>query len=178
MRILVSVLALFLWQTALADDCVVLEDGRVADQGTPLEVLARRGDRASAPLEGVDNLLRLPVAAHDADKGLSFLDLGAGERLAVPLVERSPGASVDVGFFAEDVIVASERPGRTSARNALPATVVGADRVGHEVLVRVRVGDGDWNVRLTPGAARELGLDPGARVHVLVKSTACHVFSR
>src|SRR5258705_392543 len=44
---------------ALADDCVVLESGKCAAQGAPIEVLKRPRALGVPNLVGVDNLLRL-----------------------------------------------------------------------------------------------------------------------
>jgi molybdate transport system ATP-binding protein len=70
---------------ALADDCVVLEAGRVVAQGLPVEVLKRPRALGLASLVGVDNLLRVPVVGHDEAGGVTLLGLGAGTTLAAPL---------------------------------------------------------------------------------------------
>lgn len=161
---------------ALADDCLVLEDGRAVARGAPLDVLARPRSAGVARLAGVDNLLRLPVLRHDPEGGVTLLDLGADQALAVPL-DASASDVLDVGLFAEDVILARENPGPTSARNALRGRVEDLTAVGHERLVAVKIGAIRLQVRLTPGAARELELEPGTSVVALVKTTACHLLA-
>ena len=160
---------------SLADDCLVLDDGQIVARGLPLDVLARPRATGVAKLVGVDNLLRLQVLRHDPESGVTLLDLGADLALASPLAEARPGDWVGIGLYAEDVILSRERPGRTSARNSLPAEVLSLNRVGHEVLVRVRVGSQELHVRLTPGAVRDLELEAGCAVYVLIKTTACHL---
>ena len=87
------------------------------------------------------------------------------------------GEAIDVGLYAEDVILCREPPSATSARNALPARIVATDRIGHEVLITLRIGDATVRVRVTPGAARELMLAAGQPVFALIKTTACHHLS-
>jgi molybdate transport system ATP-binding protein len=157
---------------ALADDCVVLERGRLAAQGAPVEVLKRPRALGVANLAGVDNLLRLPVLRHDEAGGVTLLELGPGVALAAPLCDAAPGSAVGVGLYADEVMLCLERPSGLSARNALPCAVRRLDAVGHEVLVELEVGGRALRARVTPAAARELGLGPGARVVALVKTSS------
>jgi molybdate transport system ATP-binding protein len=159
---------------ALADDCAVLEAGRIAAQGLPVEVLKRPRTLGVATLVGVDNLLRLPVLAHDPAGGVTLLDVGAGVRLAAPLCDASLGSAVDVGFYADDVLLCLAAPVGLSARNALPCTVRSVDSVGADVLVGLAAGDATLRARITPAAARELALVPGMRAVAVVKSAAVH----
>jgi len=160
---------------ALADDCAVLEAGRVVAQGPPVEVLKRPRALGVARLLGVDNLLRLPVLRHDEAGGVTLLELGPGLALAAPLCQGAAGHAVDVGFYADEVMLCLEPPAGLSARNALPCEVCSIDAVGHEVLVGLGVGDTRIHARLTPAAARELELAEGGRAIALVKTAAVHV---
>jgi molybdate transport system ATP-binding protein len=159
---------------ALADDCVVLEAGRRVAQGPPVEVLKGPHALGVANLVGVDNLLRLPVVGHDEAGGVTLLRLGPGLSLAAPFCDTSVGSRLDVGFYADEVLLCLEPPVGLSARNALPCEVCAVDAVGHEVLVTLRVGETPLRARITPAAARELGLAQGARAVAVVKTAAIH----
>ena len=159
---------------ALADDCAVIEAGRLVAQGPPVDVLKRPRALGVASLVGVDNLLRLPVLEHDQEGGVTLLGLGSGLRLAAPLCAAAPGSSADVGFYADDVLLCLEPPAGLSARNALPCEVRALDALGHEVLAELRIGDVTLRARLTPAAARELGLAAGRRAVAVVKTAAIH----
>jgi molybdate transport system ATP-binding protein len=160
---------------ALADDCAVLEAGRLIAQGSPLEVLKRPRDLGVAQLTGVDNLLRLPVLRHDKEGGVTFLELGPKLSLAAPLCDATPGSRVDVGFHADEILLCLETPAGLSARNALPCEVCSLDVVGHDVLVGLRVGDTTLRARLTPAAARELSLSTGVRAVAVLKTASIHL---
>ncbi len=162
---------------ALADDCLVLEQGKVIAQGTPLEVLAKPKAVGVAQLVGVDNLLRLEVESHDEAGGVTLMGLGEGLRLATPLCAHPVGTSRQVGLYAEDLILCRERPAATSARNALPARITSTDPIGHEIVVTLQLGREQVRARITPSAASELGLSGGQEVVVLIKTTACHHLS-
>lgn len=159
---------------ALADDCLVLEAGRVVLQGRPVEVLQRPRVLGLASLVGVDNLLRVPVLAHDEAGGVTLVDLGRGVSLAVPLGADAIGAAAELGFYADEILICLERPVGISARNALVAEVEAVERLGHEILVRLRVGDAQLRARITPAAANELALAPGQRIVAVIKTAAIH----
>lgn len=159
----------------LADDCVVLEAGRVVAQGPPVDVLTRPPVLGVASLVGVDNLLRLAVVGHDEPGGITLLGLGGGLSLAAPYCDATEGTSLDVGFYADEVLLCRKRPPGISARNALPCRVESLDAVAHEVLVTLRVGQTRWRARITPAAARELGLAAGAPAVAVVKTASIHV---
>jgi molybdate transport system ATP-binding protein len=162
---------------ALADDCLVLDEGRVVAQGAPLDVLARPRAVGIAKLVGVDNLLRLSVLRHDEDGGVTMLDLGEGQALASPLCALPQGAAIDIGVQAEDILLCTSAPSATSARNVLHGRITATDAIGHEVLISMLVGCETLRVRVTPGAVRELGLIEGQEVFALIKTTACHHLS-
>jgi molybdate transport system ATP-binding protein len=163
---------------ALADDCVVLEGGRVVAHGPPLRVLGRPRAIGVANLVGVDNLLRLPVLRHDEANGVTLLALGGGLELAAPLCDAAPGSPVTVGLYADEVLLCLERPRAISARNALACRVERLATVGHEVLAELALGGLRLRARVTPGAARELALAPGAPVVALIKTAALHLLDR
>ena len=159
---------------ALADDCIVLEAGRVVAQGPPVEVLKRPRALGIASLVGVDNLLRVPVVAHDEAGGVTLVGLGGGVTLAAPLCDAPIGSAVEIGFYADEVLICLEKPAGISARNSLACEVANLDRVGHEVLVALRIGDATVRARITPAAAQDLALAPGQHVVAVVKSSAIH----
>ena len=160
---------------ALADDCVVLEHGRVAAHGAPLRVLARPRAIGVANLVGVDNLLRLRVLSHDEPGGVTLLELTPGRPLAAPLCDAAPGSFASVGFYADEVLLCREHPAGLSARNALACHVRRLDAVGHEVLAELEVGPRLLRARLTPSAAGELALAPGSHAVAVIKTAAIHL---
>ncbi|HPF14722.1 MAG TPA: TOBE domain-containing protein, partial [Planctomycetota bacterium] len=158
---------------ALADDCLLLEKGRIVAQGPPIEVLRQAKAHDTESWTGVDNLLALTVLEHQPKDGLTWLDLGAGERLAAPFVDLPPGQILQIAIRGEDLLLAQLAPGPTSARNHLRGQVTRLESIGGEVLVEVLVGTTRLQARITQGAARALELARDQAVHVLIKTTAC-----
>lgn len=159
---------------ALADDCVVLDAGKLVAQGPPVLVLAKPRAIGVANLVGVDNLLRLKVLRHDEAGGVTLLDLGGCE-LAAPLCAAEVGKHVGVGIYADEVMLCLEKPAGLSARNALPCRVEHVDELGREVLVRLKCGGTELLSRITPAAAAELSLNEDKPAVAVIKTSACHL---
>ena len=143
---------------ALADRLVVLEQGRVAQEGPVAEVAARPRSRYVAELVGT-NLLR--GTAHDHTVTLA-----------------SGGTVVTADAFDGDVYVAipphavslhRQRP-EGSARNVWRGTVQGADLLGDRVRIHVQ-GDVSLVAEVTAPAVADLGLHDGVEVWATVKAT-------
>lgn len=149
----------------LADRVIVLEDGRIAQEGTMLDVTARPKSRYVADLVGI-NLL---WGRHD---GSSFTG-ASGHALA------TAASDVPVGPAHAAIRPAAVALHRTmpdgSARNVWEATVTSID----QHLDRVRVattGPVDLVAEVTPAAVVDLGISPGSPVVVAVKATEIDVY--
>jgi molybdate transport system ATP-binding protein len=149
---------------ALADRLVVLEQGRIVQSGSSLEVTARPRSRYVADFVGV-NWLR-GIAAHDE------ITLASGGTLTVPDV--APGA-VFVVIHPRAVALHRTKP-EGSPRNVLRGAVVAADDEGSRVRVRVAVPF-PLVAEITRAAAAELELDRGGELWVTVKATEIATYS-
>jgi molybdate transport system ATP-binding protein len=159
-----------------AGDCVlILDGGRMIQQGVPAEVFNAPRDLAVSRAVGSENILPGRVAGHEPEAGITWVDL-QGCRLAIPLHELAQGTRVMVGIRAEDIIVARERIGQISARNLLEGIVRQVVRHGAEVDLRVHCGV-SVKVRVTAQAADALGLQPEVKVYLVIKASSCHVLA-
>lgn len=157
---------------ALADEVVVLEEGRVRDAGPVREVLARlaRGVGAAA-----ETLVEARVEEHRPGDGVTRVRLDNGDHrvsLSIPhLPDLDPGEDVLLAVGAEEVLVSLTRPEGLSARNAVRVGVEAIERFEDAVFLR----SGPWLAHLTPEAVRELGLAAGMEVWLVVKTHAWRV---
>jgi len=126
----------------LADQVLVLDEGRVAQRGTPQHVAARPATDHVARLVGV-NLIREP-------------DQSSGERFTT--------------FSPRDVTVSLRRP-EGSARLQWQGRVASAQQHGDAVRLLIS-SEPPLLADVTPQAAAELGLAPGREVWLSVKATA------
>ncbi len=158
----------------LADDMLVLADGRVQMHG-PAEAVVERLDLQ--PLTGRFEggvLVDGRVSAHDSRLHLTRVRVGDDE-LTLPLLDRlAVGGSVRVRIRARDVAVATERPAGISIRNVLPGVVseVVEDIPRGSAEVFVELSGARIRARLTLAAVEELGLEPGRHVFALIKSVS------
>ena len=155
----------------LADQLVCFENGRIVAEGPLEEVLLKRwpgtkSDGASVVLSGV-------VSASDGTWRTLRIQ-SEGTVLEVPNPGRSVGDAVRVRVMARDVSVTLDKPGRTSIRNILSATVESIDETGEEanVMVRLNAGGNRILARITRRSLAELGLEPGTAVYAQVKAAA------
>lgn len=152
----------------LADRVVVLDRGRIAEEGPAQDVLARPRSAFSARIAGLD---LIPGTA--TDHGLTTAD-GVefrGESVAVDAGE--PAVAV---FPPSAVAVFNERP-EGSPRNVFRVRLSALEPRGDTIRLRAAsIGETgpDWvdglAADVTPAAVAELGADPGVEVWFAVKA--------
>jgi len=156
----------------LADRVVILEAGRIVEEGPTREVLQRPRSAFAAGLAGLNFL---PGTLTD-----SGLRTGAGLEVAGHLVEagpaepgpaRQPGGP-GVAVFPPSAVSVFLTDAHGSPRNAFPVTV--ADLEPHGDQIRVRAGG--LAADITPAASADLGLVPGMTVHFVVKAAEVSVY--
>ncbi|WP_307827855.1 ATP-binding cassette domain-containing protein [Nocardioides sp. SYSU D00038] len=150
----------------LADRVVVLEGGRVTEQGRAADVLARPRSGFAASFAGL-NL----VAGTWRDGAV----VGPGARLHGTVGDDAPAEGGEaVAVFRPSAVAVHDEPPGGSPRNALPVTVTEVEPLGD----RVRVRAGELSADVTPHSAAALDLVPGSRVVFTVKATEVAVHAR
>ena len=143
----------------LATRIVVLERGRVAQQGSPGEITSRPLTPYVARLVGMN--------LYEGRSAGAAVELDGGGRL---VASDAPGGRVLVAVRPSAITVHVEQPHGTSARNAWAGRVSGLAPLGDRVRVSV-AGKPDATVDVTAAAVAELGLVPGAPVWLSAKAT-------
>jgi molybdate transport system ATP-binding protein len=151
----------------LADHLVVMNHGRVQAHGPLSETLAclDLGEEAGVVLQG-------HIGALEPEWHLARVDFPGGSLWArdqgLPL-----GRAVRLRVLARDVSLA-QQPGVSSIQNLLAGVVdaLGEDEHPGLALVRVHVGESLILARVTKRSAATLGIAPGQRLWVQVKSVA------
>ncbi|MEU5591722.1 ABC transporter ATP-binding protein [Streptomyces sp. NPDC020298] len=148
----------------LADHLVVIEDGRIVQQGTPSDIGRRPRTDYIAHLVGL-NLYRGQAEGHTVR-----IDGGAG----ITGTEDLTGP-VFVAFPPSAVTLHRDRPTGSSARNLWRCEVTGLETHGDQIRAAL-TGDLSLVADLTTVAAAELDLRPGATVWATVKATQTHAY--
>ncbi len=151
----------------LADRVVVVEAGRVVEQGPSAEVLSRPRSGFAARIAGLNLVAGLwrDDAVH-ASSGRRVEGVVSGP-------DPTPGSPVVAVFRPHAVSVFRSRPGG-SPRNSLEVEVTELEPRGDQLRVRAA----DLSADITMHAAAELDLTPGTRVLFSVKATEVEVYAR
>jgi len=152
----------------LTQRLLVIEDGRVVQQGTPAEVARRPATQYVARLVGL-NLYPGRVAA--AGPSCSVELAGGGTLVALAAEDPVPvGQRVLVAIPPAAILLHAEQPAGLSARNVWPAVVRGLELLTDRVRVRLD-GRPPALVDITPAALAELRLGEGSPVWLSAKAT-------
>lgn len=148
---------------------IVLERGRVVEDGSPAEVLARPVSAFGASLAGLNAVAG--VLRADGD-GLPSIDVGGGQELTAAEASGIAAGQPVTFMFAPEAVALSSGKVIGSARSSLSATVERVSTAGGLVTVRLRFPNGaPFNARITPAALAELALAPGDEAVATVKAT-------
>jgi molybdate transport system ATP-binding protein len=170
----------------LADRVVILENGRISEEGPTREVLQRPRSRFAAGLAGLNLMTGTftgsgiataegwAVAGHVED--LQPEDLQPEDRPldGQPLDghPRTQGKAAAVAVFPPSAVSVFLSDAHGSPRNSFEVTIT--DLEPHGDFVRVRAGS--LAADITPAASADLGLVPGLTVHFVVKATSVAVY--
>ncbi|TDU90496.1 molybdate transport system ATP-binding protein [Kribbella voronezhensis] len=151
----------------LADRLVIVEHGRVVQEGAPTEIARRPRTEYVAQLVGL-NLYR-----GTAQGTLVALTSGGSLTIAAPT-----SGSVHVAFPPSAISLYAEQPAG-SPRNTWPAVVTGLEQHAHTVRVRLDAspaGPATLLADITPAAVAELRLAPGQHLHATLKATEIQTY--
>ena len=150
----------------LADSLVVLENGRIVQEGSPAQVARQPRTDYVAKLVGLN------LYAGHADG--SAVKLTGGGAFVVP--DHGQHGDVLVAVRPSAVVVSSQQPQLSSARNTWPAKITGLTMLADRVRLDLD-GQPPALVDVTPAAVAELSLDPGRQVWLSVKATDLEVYA-
>jgi molybdate transport system ATP-binding protein len=149
----------------LADRVVVLERGRIVQEGTPALIARQPGTDYVAKLVGLN------LYAGRADG--SAVALSAGGTFVIP--DHGQHGDVLVAVRPSAIVVSTQPPQSSSARNTWQAKITGLTLLADRVRLDLD-GLPPALVDVTPAAVAELSLDPGTEVWLAVKATDLEVY--
>ena len=152
----------------LADRVVILENGRISEEGPTRDVLQRPRSRFSAGLAGLNF-----VAGQITEHGLrsAGLNLYGQHDEPGPLPAGQPGVAV----FPPSAVSVFLSEAHGSPRNSFAVTIT--DLEPHGDGIRIRAGEGgQLSADVTRAASADLGLAPGMQVYFLIKAGAVTIY--
>jgi molybdate transport system ATP-binding protein len=150
----------------LADQLVVLEHGRIVQEGTPAQIARQPATDYVAKLVGLN------LYAGRADG--SQVRLSGGGSFVV--ADQGQHGDVLVAVRPSAILVSTQSPQSSSARNNWPAKITGLTLLADRVRLDLD-GQPPALADVTPAAVAELSLDPGSQVWLTVKATDLEVYS-
>jgi molybdate transport system ATP-binding protein len=160
---------------ALGDELVVMDSGKIVQQGSPSEVFSRPANLSVAGIVAVETVRPGKVL----ESG-ELITIAVGDRKLTAVGPDLPAGVSDVFVCirAEDVIlIKGDAIPKGSPRNSLPAVVLEFTSEGP--MVRVELDCGFLLAAiLTKQACEELALKKGDRVLALVKAPSVHLIPR
>jgi molybdopterin-binding protein len=164
----------------LGDVAVLLDGGRVLQQGPPDLVFRRPASPYVAEFLGAENVFagdaRVEGGGWRVEPGGgsdALMEFRTGKLTLHAIGDLVPGPAHAV-IRAEEITVAREAH-PSSARNHFAGTVVDVVSTGALARVTVDVAGVPFVAALTTRSARELSLEQGTTVHVSFKATAVHL---
>jgi molybdate transport system ATP-binding protein len=163
----------------LADRVVILENGRISEEGPTRDVLQRPRSPFAAGLAGL-NLMTGTFTGSGIETAEGWAVAGHVEdpqlegRHGRPLADRSraEGNAAAVAVFPPSAVSVFLNDAHGSPRNSFAVAIT--DLEPHGDFIRVRAGS--LAADITPAASADLGLVPGLTVHFVVKATSVAVY--
>ena len=150
----------------LADRIVVMNDRRIQQLGTPMDIYARPANAFVARFVGSPAMTLLPAELVPGT-GPATVRLPAGIEIATRVPRDGLGAGLSLGLRPEHVTVAAPGTG------TLDAEAVLVERLGDRTHVHTRLADGAEVIAQDAGFS---AVRPGDRVGLAIDGQAAHLF--
>ena len=161
----------------MADRLVVIENGRVVQQGSPAHVASQPATQYVARLVGLNlytGTLDVPTRRVFLDAGGAFtVTLGDDDAPSAP--EGQSTRPVLVGLRPSAISIHTARPAQASPRNVWQGTVAALELLADRVRVRVDATPPAL-VDISSAAVGDLGLRPGTSVWLSAKATETEAY--
>jgi molybdate transport system ATP-binding protein len=155
----------------LADNILIIENGKLIGSGALLEVLTRL-DLPLSHIYEAGVVIEAKVIEHDEEFHLTYLEF-SGERLSLRREDLLPGTKVRVVLNARDVSLALENEVHSSILNIFQATLLEiVEESPGQLIIKLEVGGALLLARITKKSGVLLNLQVGMTVYARVKSVA------
>ncbi|MDA0241681.1 MAG: TOBE domain-containing protein, partial [Proteobacteria bacterium] len=155
----------------LADKVIMLNNGRVAANGTVQELMSRLDLKSLMAPGNVGAVLTTTFAAYDSDYDLASLNFDGGT-LRVPGLNLPEGTLVRAQILSRDLALSLSAPINISVLNVFPGTVTEiGEQSGPQVDLRIDVGT-PLIATVTRKSLHDLKIEIGTEVYAMVKAVA------
>jgi molybdate transport system ATP-binding protein len=159
----------------LGKTMIVIDEGKVVQEGAPMEIFNAPRTSAIARVVGAENIFAGKILHHHPDDGMTAIEVGAC-LLETPYNGMEIGSKITVGIRSEDILISRECITQTSARNVFKGEVKNIfcdiDRAELQVFCGI-----DFKVSVTPATVRILNLEIGSPIYLLIKARSIHLLA-
>ncbi|WP_394174315.1 molybdenum ABC transporter ATP-binding protein [Thalassotalea litorea] len=164
----------------LADDVMVMENGRIIQHGHVHQVLNNLHERITSEISSPTSLT-LTVKQHLVNFGLTQLDFMAPHnnqvKLFAPLMNASLGQALRCYILADDLSLSLVKPEASSIINCFCGTVTQLHRLSRNgMMVKVQVMDHTFTINTSRYAVELLRLALGTEVYIQFQADAIRCF--
>lgn len=159
----------------MADQIVVLQQGRVMQVGAPMELYNRPNSRFVAEFIGAPKINLFQGTVESEGPDATRVRVANGTVLDLPSHAVSAGADVTLGVRPEALTVAAASLG-AETDGSFQATVDVVEHLGAEALVYCEVQGHAGSIRVT--TAGGTSLKPGMAIQLTLDGDACHLFCK
>ena len=137
----------------LADRVLVLQDGKIVQQGAPRDVFVAPKTAFVAEFVGFDNFFEALVV--DSGEEQATIEIGNGNRLTAAVTSRLEAGSKTTVAIRSRLVRVSPHDG-TPVDGAIVGTVVSKAHLGDDVEIVISDGIAEVVARVRPGYARDI----------------------
>jgi len=154
----------------LADKVVILNDGRIEQVGSPLELYERPCNMFVAGFMGMPKMTFLDVTISETINGKVTLKLLSGAKIILdrPDLKATVGTSLTLGIRPEHTVLT------TADAGLIPARIEISEQLGSESFVYVKTS-ADEAITVRIDGEQEV-LPTGANIGLSIDSGKCHLF--
>ncbi|WP_442580622.1 ABC transporter ATP-binding protein [Mesorhizobium sp. ASY16-5R] len=157
----------------LADRIVILNQGRIEQQGSPLELYERPANRFVAGFLGQPKMNFIPTSARPSAAGMA-LSVFSTDRIVLTLDRNAaitPGAAIDLGVRPDAISVSA-----AEAADALPGRIVVVEHLGGSSLLYVQAEGVDGLITVEQRGKTLFTV--GQAVHLRFDLAGVHLFDQ
>jgi molybdate transport system ATP-binding protein len=160
---------------ALGQSLFIYNQGSIIAQGTPLAVLNTPRTLGVATLIGMENIFLSEITNIHAERGTMSV-LAGKVTFEVPFNGQVEGSNVHIAISARDILLATEKPQATSARNLLYGRITRLQEQDLNLSVTVDCGIPIVTL-ITKSAATELTIEKDLMVWLAFKAHSCYILN-
>jgi molybdopterin-binding protein len=165
----------FIEAGTLGDIAIVLGEGTLAQVDAPDVLFRKPVNVGVADFLGFENVFSGQISVGTSARAVDGVLEFSGSGIELIGLGEHPGGAGHAVIRAEDVVLARDAPGASSARNVLYGRVLSVSNDGALSRVTLDVGKTTLAAVITEGAAREMRFTPGMPAVATIKATAVHL---